>query len=221
MTQDGAKGWKEVKKLLGKRRISFGKHISYWFYRTPRRALHSMSYYKFAARLIGEGKRVLDLGCGEGLGTWLLAAECGYAAGVDLDEDAIGKAQNNWNDPRVAFHCKDFLDADLGQLDAIVSFDVIEHILPQNTHRFFQKIMDCLVHNGIAIIGTPNISSHRYASKITRIGHVNLYSGDRLENQMSQYFHHVFMFGANDEVVHTGFLPMAHYLITVGCGKRI
>ena len=40
------------------------------------------------------------------------------------------------------------------------------------------------------------------------------------EEEMKKYFHHVFLFGANDEVVHTGFLPMAHYLIAVGCRKR-
>ena len=37
---------------------------------------------------------------------------------------------------------------------------------------------------------------------------------------MREHFDHVFMFGANDEVVHTGFLPMAHYLLAVGCKPR-
>jgi hypothetical protein len=49
---------------------------------------------------------------------------------------------------------------------------------------------------------------------------MNLYSGDRLREQLKRYFHQVFLFGANDEVVHTGYLPMAHYLIAVGCRKR-
>lgn len=206
--------------MTKERRITFGRHISYWFYHSPRRTLHSLSYYKFAAKLIGAGKRVLDVGCGEGLGTWLLAVECGYAAGLDLDEQAIAKAQQNFSDGRITLRCEDFLNTKLSQWDVVVNFDLIEHILPKNTHRFFRKVTDCLTHDGIAIIGTPNITSNRYASKITKAGHLNLYSGDQLEKEMSQYFSHVFMFGANDEVVHTGFLPMAHYLVAVGCRKR-
>jgi hypothetical protein len=37
---------------------------------------------------------------------------------------------------------------------------------------------------------------------------------------MERYFHAVFLFSMNDEVVHTGFAPMAHYLIAVCTGKR-
>lgn len=33
------------------------------------------------------------------------------------------------------------------------------------------------------------------------------------KNTMQRYFHNVFMFSMNDEVVHTGFHPMAHYLL--------
>jgi hypothetical protein len=36
---------------------------------------------------------------------------------------------------------------------------------------------------------------------------------------MAKFFHHVFIFSMNDEVVHTGFYPMAHYLLALGCGK--
>jgi hypothetical protein len=32
---------------------------------------------------------------------------------------------------------------------------------------------------------------------------------------MQRYFKHVFMFSMNDEVVHTGFFPMAHYLFAL------
>jgi len=30
----------------------------------------------------------------------------------------------------------------------------------------------------------------------------------------------VFVFSMNDEVVHTGFYPMAHYLLAVACHRR-
>jgi 2-polyprenyl-3-methyl-5-hydroxy-6-metoxy-1,4-benzoquinol methylase len=212
--------WNGVKDLMGNREVFMGRHLAYQFYNSPRRILHMMSYYKFAAKLIGTDKKVLDVGCGEGMGTWLLAVECGKAKGIDMDREAIEVGKRNWKDKKISFECMDFLTLKKEVYDAIVSFDVIEHILPENMPHFFAKISDYLSHNGMAIIGTPNITSDQYASPITKAGHVNLYSGDRLEEEMKKYFHHVFMFGANDEVVHTGFLPMSHYLIAIGCRKR-
>ena len=206
--------------MINEKNINFGEYISYWFYKSPRRVLHSMSYYKFAASLIGPGKKVLDIGCGEGLGTWLLAQSCGYAEGFDLDEKAISKAKENFTDPRINFKYTDFLSVEPGKYDAVVNFDLIEHIRPENAGLFLKKIQDSLKDEGIALIGTPNITSDKYATEVSRAAHINLYSGERLEEKMLEYFNHVFMFGANDEVVHTGFLPMSHYLFALGCRKR-
>lgn len=52
------------------------------------------------------------------------------------------------------------------------------------------------------------------------MSHINLYSHERLKGLMCGYFHNVFMFGMNDEVVHTGFPSMAHYLFAVGAGVK-
>ena len=214
-------GWEPVKEMMGNRKILLGQFLSYQFTKTPRRVLYSMSYYKFAAKIIGSGKRVLDVGCGEGLGTWLLALECGKAKGIDMDSDAIKIAKKNSISSKISFKCENFLTTDTKKRkwDAIVIFDVIEHILPMNMSRFFQKVTSCLNSSGVIIIGTPNITSHQYASEITKVGHVNIYSADRLEEELRQYFSHVFIFGANDEIIHTGFLPMAQYLIAISCGK--
>lgn len=212
--------WLDVKGMMGDQPILFGRHLAHWYYESPRRLLHSMAYYKFASKLIGPRKRVLDVGCGEGIGTWLLAVENGTALGVDLDANAIACAQRNFPDPRIRFARADFLTMPADQWDAVVNFDLVEHILPANLGPFWRKLADHLAHDGIAVIGTPNITSDQYAGPVARAGHVNLYSGQRLEAELREYFHHVFLFAANDEVVHTGFLPMAHYLIAVCCRKR-
>jgi 2-polyprenyl-3-methyl-5-hydroxy-6-metoxy-1,4-benzoquinol methylase len=212
--------WYSVKEMMGNHQVFLGQHLSYQFTHTPRRILYSMSYYKFASKMIGKAQKVLDVGCGEGLGTWLLAVECGKAKGIDFDEMAIEIGKKNWHDPRISFECINFLDIKEKQVDAIVNFDVIEHIIPEHVHCFFQKIASCLTDNGITIIGTPNITSDQYANPLTRAGHVNLYSGERLLKEMKQYFRYVFIFGANDEVIHTGFLPMAQYLIAIGVAKK-
>ena len=48
----------------------------------------------------------------------------------------------------------------------------------------------------------------------------NVFTAEHLMRAMRRVFHNVFPFGINDEVVHTGFAPMCHYLIYVGCNKR-
>lgn len=202
-------------------KVTFGKHISYWFRNSPRRALHSMSYYKFASRMIGQQKSVLDIGCGEGLGTWLLAKECGQATGIDLDSDAIRIASDNWNDETISFIEDDFLSFVFSKtFDAVVNFDVIEHIYPDHISSFLDKVMSILPREGIFITGTPNSYSQQYASEISKAGHVNVYSPEALEAQMRQYFRHVFCFSANDEMVHTGYNKLAHYLLVLCCNKR-
>jgi 2-polyprenyl-3-methyl-5-hydroxy-6-metoxy-1,4-benzoquinol methylase len=213
--------WHDVRAMMNVENVEFGQHVAYWFHKSPRRTLHSMSYYKFAAKMIGKGKRVLDIGCGEGLGTWLLAVECGEAQGVDFDADAVASAARNWTDPRISFECGDAFElAGQGAWDAVVNFDVIEHIYPEHADAFLGKITELLAPGGVAVIGTPNITSRQYASEVTNAGHVNMYSGERLEESLKEHFEHVFVFSANDELVHTGYWPMAHYLLALCCGKK-
>lgn len=201
--------------------IEFGRYVSYWFYKTPRRMLHSQSYYKFAAKLIGQGKSVLDVGCNEGLGTYLLAKECGQAKGVDFDAEAIHFAKQNFLSENLTFSEEDILDASMTkQFDAVTSFDVIEHIYPENASSFIDAMKQSIDPNGLVIIGTPSLISQEFASPIAKKGHINIYSPERLEEEMKKHFRFVFMFAANDEVVHTGYLPLAHYLIAVGCGTK-
>lgn len=216
--------WENVSQFMqnNNKEITLGKYISYWFLNSPRRTLHYLSYYKFASKMIGKNKNVLDVGSNEGLGTWLLAKECGFAKGLDFDSDAIDSAINNFGYLKnIEFQNEDiFKYSDKNKWDAVVSFDVIEHILPENSDAFLSKICSLISNEGIFIVGTPSLISQNFASDISKKGHVNVYSPERLEEQMKKYFDFVFMFSAHDEVVHTGYLPLAHYLIALCCKKK-
>ncbi len=203
------------------KRITLGPYASYWYQKTPRRFLNSMAYYKFATKMIGKEKRVLDIGCNEGLGTYVVAKECGFAKGIDFDKAAIATAKNNFPEDIIEFDSKDILETPATtQWDAVINFDVIEHILPENTDPFLYSITSHIKDEGLAIIGTPSLISQTFASEISKQGHINIFSPERLEETMKTYFTHVFMFAANDELIHTGFFPLAHYLIAVGCQKK-
>ena len=72
-----------------------------------------------------------------------------------------------------------------------------------------------LQDNGSAIIGMPSLESQEYASPSSRAGHVNCKSGEKFRALLLQYFDNVFLFSMNDEVVHTGFSKMAHYILAL------
>ncbi len=85
---------------------------------------------------------------------------------------------------------------------------------------FLKRLSGVLDPGGILIIGTPNITSDQYANAHTRKGHVNLFSAERLRELALRHFDNVFIFSANDEIVHTGFSPLAHYLLALCVGPH-
>lgn len=214
------KQWEKVRCHVGKEKIVLGPCTSDDLRSSPRRILFCLSRYKFAARIIGEGKNVLEIGCGEGLGTLLLAEFARKVIAIDIDKKAIRDAQRSFTLEKVKFMNVDFLGAKIGKFDRAVCLDVIEHIYPENETLFFNSIVRNLREKCVCIIGTPNKTAEQYAARGSKIGHVNLHTWDSLKNTMELYFNQVFIFSANDEIVHTGFYPMAHYLIGVGVDKK-
>ena len=215
--------WGKIKNHISSQRIELGPYFTYNLLNSPRHLLFSFSRYKFAARLIGEFPKVnvLELGCNEGLGTLLLAEDSHNVTGVDFDEDAIQWAKSNLEKKdNIVFKYDDFLGKTYGKYDVVVALDVVEHIPKEREIDFFRTVVSNLNDDGYSIIGTPNITATQYSSEPSKMGHVNLFSAERLRDTLMQYFKNVFLFSMNDEVVHTGFYSMSHYLIALGCGKK-
>jgi hypothetical protein len=77
-----------------------------------------------------------------------------------------------------------------------------------------------LPNDGVMITGTPNISAAQYASECSAVQHINLKSQKTLRELMERYFENVFIFGMNDEVLHTGYGPMSHYIWSIASGLK-
>ena len=94
------------------------------------------------------------------------------------------------------------------------------YIQEKDEDRFLRNAIASLTPEGVAIFGMPSLESQTYASPQSKAGHVNCKSGEELKRTLERYFNTVFVFSMNDEVVHTGFYPMAHYLLGVACHRR-
>ena len=114
-----------------------------------------------------------------------------------------------------------FLDSPIdGTFDAAYSLDVLEHIDAKDEDRFLSNICQCLTDDAVAIIGMPSLESQTYASEGSKLGHVNCKTAPDLKALMEKYFRSVFMFSMNDEVIHTGYHKMAHYIFAVCAQPR-
>lgn len=212
--------WQQVTELLGNHSVTWGDHWSYNFRNDPKRLGFVLARYKFAAKMGSKNRTVLELGCGEGIGATLLAEEALNYTGVDLDDKAIAYGKMNLPEEKFTFIYDDFMGKKIGNFQTIVSLDVVEHIFPEHEEIYFETIAKNLTEDGIAIIGTPNVTSAPYASVASQLGHVNLFSQERLKSTLERYFHNVFPFGLNDELMHTGFAAMSHYIICLACNRR-
>lgn len=202
--------------------VQLGPYSSYTWRHDPRHLLFTFSRYKFCAKLLQGCESAIEIGCGDAVGSPILLQAVRRLHGVDLELAVIKDniRRNEYLD-QLSFEALDLTKASPHDIyDAAISLDVIEHIPADKEGLFLQNIVSCLSDHATCIIGTPNIMSQQYASENSREGHVNLKDHASLAASLKQYFHNVFIFSMNDEVVHTGYEPMAHYLMAVATGKR-
>jgi 2-polyprenyl-3-methyl-5-hydroxy-6-metoxy-1,4-benzoquinol methylase len=214
--------WAEIRKLIEGENIELGPYFGHQIRHSPRHLLFTLARYKFAARMLAPNRklRVLEVGCSEGLGTAMLAEAGHRVTGIDGDGEAIAQATRVMARDGLDFVHANFIGQQLGEFDAVVSLDVIEHIDPADEAAFMDTLVAHLTPQGMCVIGTPNDTATRYASPASQIGHINMFEAERLTELLQRHFVHVFQFGMNDEIVHTGFYPMCHYLMAVACMPR-
>ncbi len=87
--------------------------------------------YELAARTLPPGSRVLDLACGVGYGSRILAEAGHTVIGLDVDAKAIAYAREHYAHDRARFEEFDAASEPIGifgHRDAAVCFETIEHI---------------------------------------------------------------------------------------------
>lgn len=210
----------EVKKKHGISR--FGLMANESWNQDPRRTLFTLSRYKFVAKMLSGRSKVLEVGCADAFGTRLVQQEVGSVTATDFDPIFIHDIEERHNPHWPLEHfVHDILDGPvLGVYDAAFCLDVLEHIPKEKEDMFIRNVISSLDDKGVFIVGIPSLESQDHASPQSRVGHVNCKSGQALKALMEHYFHNVFVFSMNDEVIHTGFFPMANYLMVICCSLK-
>lgn len=188
----------------------------------PRHLLFILARYKFVAKMFSGFGSVLEIGCGDAIGSRLVQQEVKHLKAVDFDgifvQDAIDRADPDWP-MELAVH--DMLAGPVpGSFDGIYALDVLEHIPREKEDLFIRNALASLKDDGALIFGMPSLESQTYASPPSKAGHVNCKSAADFQQLMKKYFSQVFIFSMNDEVLHTGFYAMSHYVFTLCCGRK-
>ncbi len=210
----------DVQSRIGPTRLGVLKNWEW--HDDPRRFLFSMARYKFVSKLFAGRRNVLELACGDAFNAPIVLQTVEKLTVADFDpvfiQDARDRMKAPWlYDTLVLDLLQDPID---GCYDAIYSLDVLEHIPAEREREVLAKIVGALDPNGPVIIGMPSLESQIYASLASRAGHINCKTMPDLNALLGEFFHNVFMFGMNDEVVHSGYHKMAHYLFGLCTGKK-
>lgn len=202
--------------------LSLGPWTSYSLLEDPKHMCFVLARYKFCAKMLQAKKDILEIGCGDGFGIAIVAQGAQSVVGIDVDDRLIvGNRERLKKVKNVRFEKMNICEQiPKKKFDGIYSVDVLEHLDPPLERRFMDNSIRCLKDDGICVIGTPNITANKYATPRSRIQHINLKGHKELRVLLERYFINGFIFSMNDEVVHTGYYPMAHYLFGIGVGVR-
>jgi ubiquinone biosynthesis O-methyltransferase len=102
-----------------------------------------------------KAKKILDVGCGDGVLSYMLAKEHAILSGVDTSDIAIAYAKEKTKNMQIDFRQASAykLPFDEGEFDAVVSSDVIEHV--QDVNQYLKEIKRVTKKGGIIVLSTP------------------------------------------------------------------
>jgi len=215
--------WLKIDKEIQSQSFTMGRYTSQAYYDDPACLTFITSRYKFCAKMLSGLHTVLEIGCGDGFGGAIVAQRVDRLICTDINQPLLEDNTSRMGHfSNIEYHYHDFRESPYPEkVDGIYLVDVIEHIFPEEENDFLSNLKWSLNDKGICLIGTPNITANKYASEYSREGHVNLKDHKSLKKVIGdKYFQNSFLFGMNDEVIHTGFPQMAHFLWLVGVGSK-
>lgn len=147
--------------------------------------------YAFALPLVN-GKDVLDVACGEGYGSALLAASARHVTGADISADVVEEARKTYarhNNLQFVHGNAAVLPFASQSFDVVVSFETIEH-----HDRHEEMLAECarvLRPDGLLILSSPNKKVYSDDAGYHNEFHVKELYFDELDALLKRHFRHV------------------------------
>lgn len=111
--------------------------------------------YHFAAQVLQPGMRVLDIASGSGYGSAILTQAGCKVIAADLGRDQLLQARAVHGIQRLVWANALRLPLQDGQLDAVVTFETIEHVV--DGRAYLEEMRRVLKPGGLLVCSTPNI----------------------------------------------------------------
>lgn len=125
-------------------------------YNATEAAIH-MNRYEIAHQYC-EGKKILDISCGEGYGSYLLSKwGSKEVIGIDISDEAIRKANKNFKNENLKYIVQDatkLTELEDNYFDLIVSFETFEHI--KKCDEYLKEVKRVAKKDATIIISCPN-----------------------------------------------------------------
>jgi SAM-dependent methyltransferase len=172
--------------LTGERTLPDVPEENYWYRR------HLVVYEWIAARV--GGRRVVDMACGEGYGSDVLAGAAASVVGVDANPEAHEHARLRYVRPNLRFE-RDLVESFAEPCDAVVFLQTIEHV--RGAGAVLEHFKSMLGPGGIAYVSTPNLLTLAPpgAEKSDNPWHVREYRAAEFRELCEAHFDRVEMLG--------------------------
>ena len=146
---------------------------------------------------LAAGRRVLDLGSGEGYGSAILAgAGAASVTGVDADERAVEHARLSYRAENLSFAAASALDLSAlpgAPFDLVVAFEVLEHVGDQA--GLVDQVADVLTPGGMLVLSTPDRLVYSVAEGRENPFHAHELTEEELRRLLGEPFPHVSLWG--------------------------
>lgn len=117
--------------------------------------LEHLHRYAIAREFI-KNKRVLDIACGEGYGSFLLSEMSATVTGIDINSKTIENAKLKYRKNNLTYLVgnAENIPAQHAEFDVVVSFETLEHIYKHD--KMLSELKRVLKPGGLLIISTPD-----------------------------------------------------------------
>jgi ubiquinone/menaquinone biosynthesis C-methylase UbiE len=156
--------------------------------------LEHLHRYRMAARWT-RGLEVLDIACGEGYGSEMLARAAKRVVGVDIDAGAVRHAASKYRAANLLFLVGSCSSMPLppGSVDAVVSFETIEHHAEHDL--MMQEIRRVLRAGGLLVMSSPDRLAYSDKRNFANPFHVRELYREQFQSLLLRHFRHVALLG--------------------------